>query len=93
MRIETWAVVGHVLDPYGAPETQGKSTILIGVVFGHPRFDNGHTVTTSSIIGKNNKNEIVTASGSAYKLGEVHQVYEAKFPDAKNRLLDSLPII
>jgi hypothetical protein len=87
MRIENWAVVTPALDPWAAPETQRLS--LNGNVFGHPRFDDGAHITTSSIVGKNNEDEILTHSGSAYKLGQVNPDYEAKFPGARARFLGS----
>jgi hypothetical protein len=86
--IEDWAVV-EVYDPYMPPETRRKS--LNGAVYGHPRFPDGKYVTTSSIVGKNDKNEVVTFSGSSYELGDVRWEYWQKFPNAGNRLLDSLP--
>lgn len=89
MRIENWAVISPVPGPYTAPETQGSPS-LSGNVFDHPRFNDGTWVTTSFIIGKNNKDEIITNSGSSYELGQVSQPYEEKFPDARNKLLKSL---
>jgi len=91
MRIEEWAVVHPTPDPHAAPETQTQR--LGGKVFGHPRFKDGHRVTTSSIRGKNISGEVVTKSGSSYELGEIDPGYEKAFPDAKNRLLDSLPVL
>lgn len=88
MRIENWSVVNPILDPYQAPETRSPS--LYGKVFGHPKFVDGHWATTSSIYGKTAKNEVATVSGSSYELGQVDPSYEKKFPDAKNRLLNSL---
>lgn len=85
MRIENWAVVSVGNNPYTPLSLQGR-------VFGHPRFDDGKRITTSSIVGKNSKNEILTASGSSYELGQVDRSYEAKFPDAKNRLLGTIAI-
>lgn len=88
MRIENWVVIATVNNPYAAPETQRFS--LQGEVFGHTRFKDGTSVTTSSIDGKNDKNEILTVSGSSYELGKVNPDYEQKFPDAKMRLLRDL---
>ncbi len=88
MRIENWAVVAPIVDPFAAPETQPLS--LQGQVFGHPRFDDGQYITTSSIDKKNDKDEVITVSGSVYKLGRVDPSYEERFPDARKRLLGSL---
>lgn len=88
MKIENWSVVNVTLSPYSAPETGQPS--LQGMVFGHPRFVDVTHITTSMIVGKNQENEILTKSGSAYVLGEIDPNYEKQFPDAKNRLLGSL---
>lgn len=89
LKIEDWAIVfvpPH--DYYMAPELQKRS--LNGRVFGHPKFPNGHWVTTSDIVGVTEYDEILTKSGSTYELGEAREEYEKLFPDAKQRLLDSL---
>lgn len=87
MRMENWSIVSIDPNLCAAPETLSLS--LQGKVFGHPRFNNGHVITTSSIVGKNLKNEILTVSGSAYELGQIDQHYEDKFPNARSRLLRS----
>jgi len=90
MRIEDWAVVTPVLDPYAAPETQPHS--LSGKVFNHPRFEDGQDITTSSIVGKTTEGEVLTTSGSSYELGRINPQYEKRFPNAKKRFLGSLSI-
>ena len=88
MRIENWSVVNVLPSEYSAPETGQPS--LYGQVFGHPEFLDGTFVTTSRITGKNHVDEILTRSGSVYSLGKVNPMYEEKYPDAKNRLLNNL---
>lgn len=88
MIIKNWSVVTTNINPYQAPETQGRS--LQGRVFGHPKFDDGTEITTSSICGIGDQGEILTTSGSSYILGQVDPAYEKKFSNAKNRLLISL---
>lgn len=90
IRIENWAVITPVVNPYAAPETQPPS--LYGQVYGHPRFNDGEYVTTSLIVGKNEQNEILTNSGNAYELGKVDLRYEKQFPGAKSRLLGRLKL-
>ncbi len=85
MRIENWAVV-TTSDPHTAP-------CLKGEVFGHPRFDDGYSVRTSSIMGKTETGEVVTYSGSHYILGRIDALYLKRYPNARKRFLDSLPII
>lgn len=46
-------------------------------------------ILTSPIIGKDSLNRICTKN-SAYTLGEVDPQYESAYPNAKQRLLDSL---
>lgn len=88
MKIENWAVVESIVNPYAAPEMRALS--LQGQVFGHPRFNDGQYITTSSIDKKNDRDEVVTISGSSYELGRVDPSYEEKFPNARNKLLNSL---
>lgn len=85
-KIDKWAVVTH-WDLYMAPELCQRC--LTGIVTGHRKFNDGETVTTSAISHREG-DIIVTASGSRYELGDVAMEYEARFPDAKTRLLGSL---
>ena len=91
MRIENWAIVTLAAEFHLAPEMQ--NALLQGQVFGHPRFNDGHVVMTSSIVGKNDKNEILTHSGSVYELGEINPTYESQFPNARKRFLNSLTVV
>lgn len=86
MRLEDWGVVGHD-DPYTAPEC--RKYRLHGKVYGHPRFKDGDSVTTSSI-DKTEGKLILTRSGSKYELGKVNSEYEALYPNAEERLFSSL---
>lgn len=86
IRLENWAVV-YSGSPYQAPELQIPR--LVGNVFGHPSFEDGEMVTTSSIKRKDGEC-IVTNSGSYYTLGGIDPEYEKQFPNAKQRLMNSL---
>lgn len=88
MKLENWALTPTDRNPYLAPELQ--SMVLIGEVYGHPRFEEGHHISTSTIVGKRGE-VILTRSGSEYELGEPHPDYEAAFPNAKQRALSSIP--
>lgn len=83
MRLENWCIVSDG-DPYLAPEMQ--KSYLNGKVYGHPRFDEGHYVTTSRIIEVKD-GKVHTRSGSVYELGKVDPSYEEQFPKALERLL------
>ncbi len=88
MIIKNWSVVVTSPSPYQAPETQIPS--LQGEVFGHPRFDDGAKITTSSICGINDQDGILTFSGSCYVLGQIDPEYDKQFPNARKGLLSSL---
>ena len=64
---------------------------LFGVVQGHPCHVDGREVTTSRLLCRNGS-RVITRSGSAYELGEPHAMYEAEYPNAKRRLLNSLEV-
>jgi hypothetical protein len=85
--LTNWAVVQFPANFYEAPELRVQC--LTGkrpqdVTSLHSR------VTTSPIIGKR-WDEVVTRSGSHYTLLEVDPKYEAAYPGALKRLMDSLP--
>lgn len=65
---------------------------LNGNVYGHPnpRHNDGKEITTSSVIGKRN-GLVVTKSGSEYDLVDVSPDYEKTYPNAKERMMNSLP--
>lgn len=85
--LENWSMV--FTDPWAAPEMQIPQ--LHGKVYGHPKFDDGESITTSAIDGFDKEsNAVVTRSGSKYCLGHVDSEYEEIYPDAYNRLINSL---
>jgi len=87
MRIENWAILYREQDPYLAPEL--RTNCVGGNVHDNPKFTNGTYIHTSSIEGKRG-NKIVTHSGSEYELGEPNPEYEKIYPDARNRVFNSL---
>jgi hypothetical protein len=80
-KLEKWAFVS---DIYAAPEL-GRF-MFQGRVYDHPRFEDGHPVTTSYISGFKD-GVFTTASGSEYILGEVDPEYEKEFPNAFERIV------
>jgi hypothetical protein len=84
MKLENWSVTCRWDQPYIAPELK---TCLQGLVYGHPEFPDGETVTTSIIKEVTVEGHIVTKSGSTYELGEVDPAYELAYPNARQRLL------
>jgi hypothetical protein len=88
MRIENWSIVcSDYIDPYKAPEMY--SSRICGEVYGNGNFDDGTVVTTSKIISVRG-DIVITHSGSEYELGEVDAEYEKQFPNARERLFNSL---
>ncbi len=87
MRLENWAKIANPESPFQAPEMWIPQ--LTGDVYGHPRFEDGTGVTTSRIMGKRD-GKVITYSGLEYELGEVDAEYEKLYPDAFNRLMNTL---
>lgn len=89
VRIENWLKYTHVDDCWTPPEL--GSQVLHGQVFGHPSFEDGERVHTSNLEGWDEEHQaVVTHSGRRYILGQVDPEYETKFPNAKERLIESL---
>jgi hypothetical protein len=78
-KLENWAIVYNDYNPYTAPEL--KKQYLNGL------RDNKH-IKTSSIIGKTG--EYIATKNSLYLLGETNPEYEAMFPNARDRVFNSL---
>jgi len=92
MRLENWLVTQdphEKWDPYKAPELYTPR--LVGDVYGHPTFPDGHTISVSTPVSSDGNNTITTKSGSMYKLGKVNPDYEKSYSGAKQRLINSLP--
>lgn len=81
LKLEDWALFGHPLG-VAVPRLNGK-------VYGHTKFVEGESVTTSAVIGKRD-GKVVTKSGSEYTLGKANADYEKEYPGARERLLESL---
>ena len=65
IKIENWSITSHD-DKYTPPEAQ--KIRLMGEVYGHPNFEEGHKIVSSHIVSIHG-NTIETASGSVYELG------------------------
>lgn len=90
MLLENWSVVIHPEDrnAYTPPECMRRC--LHGKVFSHSQFDDGTEITTSEIVSSTVYDSVNTGNGSIYVLGTPDPDYEAQFPNAKKRLMDSL---
>lgn len=85
--LTNWSVAQDPRNPYLAPEL--RQQCLQGV------REDGANVITSVIVGKTGLKEspqraVVTKSGTRYILKEVDPQYEAIYPNAQVRLMDSL---
>ena len=72
-----------------APPEQ-KPQHLFGFVRGHPFHADGKQLRTSRLVYRKD-GCVLTRSGSQYELGDPHPDYEAEYPEARQRLLASLP--
>ena len=89
--LTNWSVVMDPRNPYLAPELQKQC--LAGQR--EEDLERGTHCTTSFIVGKTGLKEslqraVVTNSGTRYMLLEVDPEYEARYPNALFRLMDSL---
>lgn len=71
IRLENWSVIVRAKDSYQAPELW--STTLYGNAYGHPKFNDGDIVSTSSIMEVNGR--IIKTYNSVYELGKVSEDY------------------
>jgi len=72
MRIEQWGFSLKV-KPYEAPEL-GK-TVIIGYVYGNPKFPDGTFITTSVVNELDLKNKKAVTANSVYELGEMSPLF------------------
>jgi hypothetical protein len=77
-KLDRWAIV-YAESPYTAPELRSQS--LYG-------YRDGKPVKTSRVLGKSGN--CVVTQNSLYMLGDPQPEYEAVYPNAKQRLFDSL---
>ena len=77
--IENWSVVTRFADPYTAPES--RTTVLQGVVFGHPLLPDGKGVTTSLVLSFDLVGRIAQTKNTTYHLGEPEPQYAEQFAD------------
>lgn len=72
-RLEKWAIK-YYPNPYAAPENQPIR--LEGVVYGHPRKEDGKEVVTSPIEKiDHDLRQVTTRTGTVYQLGKPEEGY------------------
>jgi hypothetical protein len=77
-KLDNWSLVGI------------ESPSLHGNVSDSPNFENGEFIRTSYICKAIDGNHVQTYSGSIYELGTVDPLYERMYPNALQRLIESL---
>lgn len=94
--LTNWSVVSihrsQQNSGFSPPELSTPLPAITGIVAGHPSFNDGDKITTSTIsnvIGE----VVVTVSGSRYTLGDPDPNYELLFPKAKIRLANRLALM
>jgi hypothetical protein len=86
VKIQNWAVVAkrNSRNQLATPDIHLK-----GIVSGHPGWPDGTEITTSPITHR--KGELlISGNGTRYELGQVDPEYAARFPNAKESLLNRL---
>ncbi len=74
-RLENWSVTAASNNPFLDPACQSRR--LHGNVYGHPSFNDGDLVSTSTLEKFDYKNRAAkTRSGTEYELGEIDKDYE-----------------
>lgn len=71
IKMHNWSIGGSG-DAYTPPELQVKK--LRGEVYGHPRFPDGHRISSSALIEAWSRTA-VTKSGTRYVLGRINPEY------------------
>ena len=88
-RLENWSVIRQPKDPYSPPEFWPDR--LHGNVYGHIKFADGEEMSTSTPVRLSEDGlRVVVRSGKEYQLGAVDPEYNILYPNARQRLLDSL---
>lgn len=86
--INNWSIVCSDDQPYLAPEL--RASRLYGDVTNHPKLGNCKGIVTSAIVDVDSEENIITSSGSVYRLGEINPDYDKLFYGAREKLINSL---
>jgi hypothetical protein len=71
-KIENWCVVGKRTNPYHSPQ-QVTALQICGQVFGHPKWEDGHSIITSTVMHVDGRK--VFTRNNKYILGTVKPEY------------------
>ena len=85
MRIENWSVVLSDAFNYEYQVPELITSCIMGKVYDHPHYDDGHQIQTS-MIKKVEHGVVITCSGSRFELGEINPKYLETYPSALDLL-------
>jgi hypothetical protein len=73
-RLENWSIIEDSSNPYLAPECRKKR--LQGNIYGDARFEDGTSVTTSSLQSIDIDKKIAQTKNTVYQLGQMSLDYQ-----------------
>ena len=73
VRIEDWSTTSSGQD-HVHPELRDRS--LHGKVYGHPSFDGGECITSSSLVSMDLKNKLAESRNTIFELGAIDPEFE-----------------
>jgi hypothetical protein len=73
--LENWSIAEEPGDVFQAPECRRK--FAQGNVSGHPRFEDGEHIYTSTIVRHDYPNRTIYTQNSTYRLGKIDPGYVA----------------
>ena len=85
--LENW-YIGARVDPYTAPECINPR--ICGEVHNHPNFRDGEFLVISFAKDYDIYKDELICESRRYKLGEPESGFEEKYPNARNRLINSI---
>ncbi len=85
-QLDNWCLTSNQ-DGYKAPEQVVPK--LHGIVIGHPRISDGESITTSRLLGR--RGDLIATRNTLYRLGAIDPEYDKLYPNAKGKMLASLP--
>lgn len=85
--VEDWYLREDDSNPYLAPELRQK--VLVGRVYGHPKFEDGKIIRTSSLRAFDLSARSATTRNTSYYLGAPKQDYAEKYPEAMIGMVES----
>lgn len=74
-RLEHWSIEEAALDPYKDP-TLGQGIVARGIVYHHPRFEDGAEILTSCIHSMDTETSSMQTVRTLYILGSVSPSYQ-----------------